>query len=95
MKTLFVLMLLVLPLSSYGWETKVYTDQDLERYRNQSTYDEETILRRDDDLKRWEIEKQSEERLIREEVVLSKGFKKRSSGSEYHWHSMTFLCSGV
>jgi len=67
MKTVLVLMLLLLSLPSYGEEPKVYTEQDLERYKKQSTYDEETILRRDTELRRWEIEKQTEEELIREQ----------------------------
>ncbi len=63
-----VLLLALLFLSSpaYGGP-RVYTEQDLERYKEQSTYDEETVKHRESELKQWEIEKRTEEEIVREQ----------------------------
>jgi hypothetical protein len=60
-----VLVLVASPV--FAGEPPVYTDRDLEKYRDLPAYTEETISGKEAELEQWEKGKENEERLLKEE----------------------------
>jgi hypothetical protein len=58
-------MVLFAATPAFAGEARVYTDEDLEKYKGQM-YDQETITRTETELRAWEREKEAGEKLHKE-----------------------------
>lgn len=76
----------LLSFPAFAEEAKVYTDQDLDNYR-ESAYDPETIVRRESDIRRWEEERDAERKAAKarddkESLLTEKGGAEKSARVE-------------
>jgi hypothetical protein len=75
-----VLVLVASPV--FAGEPPVYTDRDLEKYRDLPAYTEETISGKEAELEQWEKGKENEERLLKEEERGQQREQVRKTGGE-------------